>query len=79
MTKLRARNDGPLVGKSQVTGTNRESIYIESEKQYAVKPVNCPGHVQIFNQGLKSYRDLPLKWRNLAAVTVMSHQAHYTV
>ena len=34
----------------------------ESEKrEYAVKPMNCPGHVQIFNQGLKSYRDLPLK------------------
>jgi threonyl-tRNA synthetase len=34
----------------------------ESEKrEYAVKPMNCPGHVQIFNQGLKSYRDLPLR------------------
>ncbi|MET1253617.1 threonine--tRNA ligase [Aliikangiella maris] len=34
----------------------------ESENRtYAVKPMNCPGHVQIFNQGLKSYRDLPLK------------------
>ena len=34
----------------------------ESEsREYAVKPMNCPGHVQIFNQGLKSYRDLPLR------------------
>ncbi len=34
----------------------------ESEgRDYAVKPMNCPGHVQIFNQGLKSYRDLPLR------------------
>jgi len=34
----------------------------ESENRtYAVKPMNCPGHVQIFNQGLKSYRDLPLR------------------
>ncbi len=34
----------------------------ESEKrEFAVKPMNCPGHVQIFNQGLKSYRDLPLR------------------
>ena len=34
----------------------------ESEKRdYAVKPMNCPGHVQIFNQGVKSYRDLPLR------------------
>ena len=30
-------------------------------KEYAIKPMNCPGHVQIFNQGLKSYRDLPLR------------------
>ncbi|MCH8500381.1 MAG: threonine--tRNA ligase [Aliidiomarina sp.] len=30
-------------------------------REYAVKPMNCPGHVQIFNQGLKSYRDLPLR------------------
>jgi threonyl-tRNA synthetase len=31
------------------------------DKHYAVKPMNCPCHVQIFNQGLKSYRDLPLR------------------
>ena len=30
-------------------------------RDYALKPMNCPGHVQIFNQGLKSYRDLPLR------------------
>ncbi len=30
-------------------------------REYAIKPMNCPGHVQIYNQGLKSYRDLPLK------------------
>ena len=30
-------------------------------RDYAVKPMNCPGHVQIYNQGLKSYRDLPLR------------------
>ncbi|EDU59063.1 threonine--tRNA ligase [Providencia stuartii ATCC 25827] len=30
-------------------------------REYCVKPMNCPGHVQIFNQGLKSYRDLPLR------------------
>ncbi|MDB4631370.1 threonine--tRNA ligase [Pseudomonadales bacterium] len=35
---------------------------IESEsRDYAVKPMNCPCHVQVFNQGLKSYRDLPLR------------------
>ena len=30
-------------------------------REYAVKPMNCPGHIQIFNQGIKSYRDLPLR------------------
>jgi len=41
----------------------RENMFTtESEKRdYAVKPMNCPGHVQIFNQGVKSYRDLPLR------------------
>jgi threonyl-tRNA synthetase len=35
----------------------------ESEKrEYALKPMNCPGHVLIFNQGIKSYRDLPLRY-----------------
>jgi threonyl-tRNA synthetase len=35
----------------------------ESEKRdFAIKPMNCPGHVQIFNQGMKSYRDLPLRY-----------------
>ena len=30
-------------------------------REYAIKPMNCPGHIQIYNQGLKSYRDLPLR------------------
>jgi threonyl-tRNA synthetase len=35
----------------------------ESEKRdYALKPMNCPGHILIFNQGIKSYRDLPLRY-----------------
>ena len=35
----------------------------ESEKHdYAIKPMNCPGHIQIFNTGLRSYRDLPLRY-----------------
>jgi threonyl-tRNA synthetase len=33
----------------------------EDDRVYAIKPMNCPGHVQIFKNGLKSYRDLPLK------------------
>lgn len=41
----------------------REHMFVtESEnRHYAVKPMNCPGHVQVFNQGLRSYRDLPLR------------------
>jgi threonyl-tRNA synthetase len=31
------------------------------EHDYAIKPMNCPGHIQLYNQGLKSYRDLPLR------------------
>jgi len=38
-------------------------FFTESEKRtYAVKPMNCPGHVQIFNAGLHSYRDLPIRY-----------------
>lgn len=38
-------------------------FFTESEKRtYAVKPMNCPGHIQIFNQGLHSYRDLPIRY-----------------
>ncbi|PAT33035.1 threonine--tRNA ligase [Vandammella animalimorsus] len=42
----------------------RENMFItESEKRdYALKPMNCPGHLLIFNQGIKSYRDLPLRY-----------------
>ncbi|GAB7523559.1 threonine--tRNA ligase [Paraburkholderia sp. 2C] len=42
----------------------RENMFTtESEKRdYAIKPMNCPGHVQVFNHGLRSYRDLPLRF-----------------
>ena len=42
----------------------RENMFItESEKRdYALKPMNCPGHIMIFRQGIKSYRDLPLRY-----------------
>ncbi len=43
-------------------------FFTESEKRtYALKPMNCPGHVQIFNQGLHSYRDLPLRYGEFGA------------
>ncbi|HEX4766957.1 MAG TPA: threonine--tRNA ligase [Lichenihabitans sp.] len=44
--------------------TFRENMFFtqtEDERVFALKPMNCPGHVQIFKNGLKSYRDLPLK------------------
>ena len=42
----------------------RDNMFVtESEKrEYALKPMNCPGHIIIFNQGIKSYRDLPLRY-----------------
>lgn len=42
----------------------RENMFVtktEDERVFAIKPMNCPGHVQIFKNGLKSYRDLPVK------------------
>ncbi|MFP3014537.1 MAG: threonine--tRNA ligase [Arsenophonus sp.] len=41
----------------------KENMFITSSenREYCIKPMNCPGHVQIFKQGLKSYRDLPLR------------------
>lgn len=40
----------------------------ESEKHdFAIKPMNCPGHIQIFNAGLRSYRDLPLRYGEFGA------------
>jgi threonyl-tRNA synthetase len=40
----------------------------EDERVFALKPMNCPGHVQIFKHGLKSYRDLPMKLAEFGAV-----------
>ena len=40
----------------------------EDERVYAIKPMNCPGHIQIFKHGLKSYRDLPLRLAEFGAV-----------
>jgi threonyl-tRNA synthetase len=43
-------------------------FFTESEKRtYAVKPMNCPGHIQVFNQGLHSYRDLPIRYGEFGA------------
>ncbi len=42
-------------------GENMYTSQTPDEKVFAIKPMNCPGHIQVFNQGLKSYRDLPLR------------------
>ena len=47
-------------GHADKFGDNMFTVETD-DKQYAVKPMNCPCHVQVFNQGLKSYRDLPMR------------------
>ena len=49
----------------------RENMFTtESEKRdYAIKPMNCPGHIQIFNKGLRSYRELPLRYGEFGVCT----------
>ncbi|MBU6258669.1 MAG: threonine--tRNA ligase [Burkholderiales bacterium] len=56
--------DQGLWEKTGHWGKYRENMFTtESEKrEYALKPMNCPGHILIFKQGIKSYRDLPLRY-----------------
>ena len=49
-------------------GANMYTSKTPDEKIFAIKPMNCPGCVQVFNQGLKSYRDLPLKMSEFGKV-----------
>src|SRR5436305_12062482 len=58
--------DSSLWVASGHMATFRENMFMtqpreEDERVFVVKPMNCPGHIQIFKNGLKSYRDLPLK------------------
>lgn len=48
-------------GHIEKFGENMFITRTPDERVYAIKPMNCPGHVQIFNQGLRSYRELPLR------------------
>jgi threonyl-tRNA synthetase len=48
-------------GHLQTFGDNMFTTETVDGKHYAIKPMNCPGHVQVFKQGIKSYRDLPLR------------------
>lgn len=53
-------------------GWYRENMFVtqtEDDRVFAIKPMNCPGHVQIFKHGLKSYRDLPLRLAEFGAVS----------
>jgi len=49
-------------------GANMYTSTTPDEKVFAIKPMNCPGCIQVFNQGLKSYRDLPLKMSEFGKV-----------
>ena len=50
----------------------RENMFVtktEDDRVFAIKPMNCPGHIQIFKHGLKSYRDLPLRLAEFGSVS----------
>jgi threonyl-tRNA synthetase len=49
-------------GHLEKFGENMFLTQTPDERVYAIKPMNCPGHIQVFNQGLRSYRDLPLRF-----------------
>ncbi len=55
--------DKSIWGKSGHWDNYKDSIFttLSENREYCIKPMNCPGHVQIFNIGLKSYRDLPIR------------------
>ncbi|MDD3604533.1 MAG: threonine--tRNA ligase [Kiritimatiellae bacterium] len=67
----------PHIGQAQLWETSghlgfyRESMYAPMDvdgKEYFVKPMNCPFHIQIFNSRKRSYRELPLRWAELGTV-----------
>ncbi len=65
------------MGKTGHWDNYKDAMFTTSSenREYCIKPMNCPGHVQIFNQGLKSYRDLPLRMAEICvAATVTSRQ-----
>ncbi len=63
--------DRSLWEKSGHWQNYKESMFTtESEKRdYAIKPMNCPGHIQIYNKGLRSYRELPLRYGEFGVCT----------
>ena len=55
-------------GHWQQFGENMYTTRTPDERVYAIKPMNCPGHVQIFKQGIRSYRDLPIRFAEFGKV-----------
>jgi len=49
-------------GHWEMYGDNMYKVVADEEKVFGLKPMNCPGHVQVYKQGIKSYRDLPLRF-----------------
>ncbi len=67
----------PHIAKLQLWQTSghwdfyRENMYSPMEIEgspYVIKPMNCPGHIKIFNSQMRSYRDLPIRWAELGTV-----------
>jgi threonyl-tRNA synthetase len=59
-------------GHNAAFGDNMFTTETVDGRVYAVKPMNCPGHIQVFNQGIKNV------WANSASVTATSPRVHYT-
>jgi threonyl-tRNA synthetase len=55
-------------GHREKFGENMFLTKTPDERTYAIKPMNCPGHVQIFKQGLRSYRELPVRFAEFGKV-----------
>ncbi|HEX6397714.1 MAG TPA: threonine--tRNA ligase, partial [Steroidobacteraceae bacterium] len=55
-------------GHLEKFGENMFLTKTPDERVFAIKPMNCPGHIQIFNQGIRSYRDLPIRFAEFGKV-----------
>ncbi len=55
-------------GHLEKFGENMFLTKTPDERTYAIKPMNCPGHIQIFKQGIRSYRDLPIRFGEFGKV-----------
>ena len=68
-----------FVVPDEVPSTEEGAAVISADADLmAIKPMNCPAHVQIFKQGIKSYRDCPFAWPSLVVVTAMRRMARCT-